>query len=241
MKMINELIEKGAIFYISHSGGKDSQAMYAKLLNIIPYNQIIVIHSHLKEVEWPGVIEHIKLNINHPLNIVEAKKSLLGMVEQRGMFPSPKYRQCTSDLKRNPIEKFIRRDMKARECEIAVNCMGLRSEESRSRAKRKTFMINSRLTIKNRIVYDWLPIHDLTTDEVFETIKNANQKPFWTYTAGNQRLSCVFCIMGSKNDLRNGAKYNHDLFKKYSELEKKIGHTMFTIKNEPIYITEYLL
>jgi 3'-phosphoadenosine 5'-phosphosulfate sulfotransferase (PAPS reductase)/FAD synthetase len=36
------------------------------------------------------------------------KRTYLEMVEQRGMFPSPQYRQCTSDLKRGPIEKFIR-------------------------------------------------------------------------------------------------------------------------------------
>jgi 3'-phosphoadenosine 5'-phosphosulfate sulfotransferase (PAPS reductase)/FAD synthetase len=36
------------------------------------------------------------------------KRTYLEMVEQRGMFPSPHYRQCTSDLKRGPIDKFIR-------------------------------------------------------------------------------------------------------------------------------------
>lgn len=36
------------------------------------------------------------------------KRTYLEMVEHRGMFPSAQYRQCTSDLKRGPIEKYIR-------------------------------------------------------------------------------------------------------------------------------------
>ena len=36
------------------------------------------------------------------------KRTYLEMVEQREMFPSAQFRQCTSDLKRGPIDKFIR-------------------------------------------------------------------------------------------------------------------------------------
>ena len=43
---IDQLIDDGAIFYISHSGGKDSQAMYNHLRKRIPHDQIEVVHSH---------------------------------------------------------------------------------------------------------------------------------------------------------------------------------------------------
>jgi hypothetical protein len=36
------------------------------------------------------------------------KRTYLEMVEQRRIFPSAQFRQCTSDLKRGPIDKFIR-------------------------------------------------------------------------------------------------------------------------------------
>ena len=43
---ILSLIERGAIFYVSHSGGKDSQAMYIYLLaNGIPNDQVVVVHD----------------------------------------------------------------------------------------------------------------------------------------------------------------------------------------------------
>ena len=36
-------IQKGALFVINHSGGKDSQAMMIKLLEFVPKEQIVVV------------------------------------------------------------------------------------------------------------------------------------------------------------------------------------------------------
>lgn len=239
---IQRVINAGAIFYVSHSGGKDSQAMYALLSSIIPHENIVVVHACLCEVEWPGVIEHINENINHELNIVQARKTLLGMVEARGMWPSPKYRQCTSDLKRGPIQKFIRNDLKAKGKTLAVDCTGIRAEESANRAKKSPFSVNQAQTLSSgaRTVYSWLPVFELSTAQVFKTIADAGQQPFWAYKNGNERLSCVFCIMGSVNDLRHGAKCNPELYRRYVELERQIGHTMFTKGSIPVPLDQYI-
>lgn len=238
---INDLINLGAVFYVSHSGGKDSQAMYAYLTNIVPADQIVVVHADLGAIEWTGVQSHISSNIDHPLHVVRAARSYLEMVEHRGMFPSPSYRQCTSDLKRGPIEKFIRQDMKERGADVAVNCTGIRAQESSSRAKKNPFIVNKRLTLKSgkRTVFDWMPIFDWTTEEVFEGIAAAGQEPHPAY-AENERLSCVFCIMGSKNDLRHGARQNPELFHTVVELEKRIGHTMFVSKGQPVALEDHI-
>ena len=113
---VDALVEAGAIFYVSHSGGKDSQAMYAILRQRIPHAQLVVIHADLGRVEWAGVKDHIRANIDHALNVVRANKTLLDMVRHRFSHAAPcpvlalqsATRQCTSDLKRNPIQKFIR-------------------------------------------------------------------------------------------------------------------------------------
>lgn len=246
MQNIQQLIEDGAIFYCSHSGGKDSQAMYSVLSKIVPANQMVVVHANLGNVEWSGVIDHIEANIDHELNVVAAGKTFLEMVERRGMWPSPAYRQCTSDLKTGPIMKFIRNDLKARGATVAVNCMGLRAQESTARSKKVAFQVNKKNTVNKRVqrtVYDWLPIFDMMEEEVFDTIYAANQKPFWAYGKRgelNSRLSCVFCIMGSQNDLQHGAKENPELFKQYVELEEKIGHTMFMKGKTPVGLEEHI-
>ncbi|WP_048796169.1 MULTISPECIES: phosphoadenosine phosphosulfate reductase family protein [Serratia] len=236
---IIQLIEAGAIFYVSHSGGKDSQAMYALMCQHIPSDQIVVVHASLGDVEWPGVIDHINATITHPLNVVQAGKTFLGMVERRGMWPSAQHRQCTSDLKRGPIEKFIRRDMAKRGGGIAVNCMGLRAAESAARSRRTALKAKPGQTVKGRAVWDWLPIFNFSTVDVFQMIANSGQKPFWAYQQ-NERLSCVFCIMGSRNDLRHGAEQNPELYQRYIELERRIGHTMFMKGKHQVWLDEHI-
>ena len=60
---VQNLIDRGALFCINHSGGKDSQAMFAYLRRLIPADQIVVIHASLPGVEWDGVEDHIKSTI----------------------------------------------------------------------------------------------------------------------------------------------------------------------------------
>ena len=104
-----EMRDQGALFVISHSGGKDSQAMTLMLLDMIPHDQLIVIHAPLGKVEWPGTIAHIQDTIPPDIPFILAPvtsgKPLLDRVAERGMFPDPARRWCTSDLKRGPIER----------------------------------------------------------------------------------------------------------------------------------------
>lgn len=245
MKTWQQIKDEGGLFFASHSGGKDSQAMYNYLMKDlkIPRDQIIVVHAHLGEIEWEGITSHIENNIDHELNIVQAvtrtgeKNDFLSMVLRRktekfpnGMWPSPAYRQCTSDLKRGPIYKFIRRIMKERGIKLGVNCTGMRAQESSSRAKKKSWELNKNLSKAGREVYEFLPIHKWTSEEVFDNIYANGQKPFHAYGERgelNDRLSCVFCIMGSVNDHQNGARQRPKLFAKLVQMEKDMGHTMF--------------
>lgn len=231
-----KLCEAGALFVVNHSGGKDSQAMLIRLLETIPARQIVVVHASLGSVEWPGALELAKKQARDAgcdFIVARATKTLFEMVERRfanrpdtPSWPSAANRQCTSDLKRGPIRREVRRYAKAHGFNIVVNCMGFRAQESPARAKRDIFAKNLNASTASREWFDWLPIHTLTTAEVFETISNAGQKPHHAYALGNERLSCVFCIMGSRNDLANGAKHNPALFAEYAALEKKTGYTM---------------
>lgn len=230
------LIDAGALFVVNHSGGKDSQAMLIKLLEIIPHNQLLVVHASLGDIEWHGALELAQqqaVDAGLPFIVARAEKSFLDMVERRfasrpdvPSFPSASTRQCTSDLKRGPIEREVRRYMKAHGLTKVVSCTGIRAAESASRAKANVFQRNERNSVAGRDWYEWAPIHALSTDQVFATIAAAGQQPHPAYAAGNERLSCVFCIMGSKNDIALGAKARPDLFARYVELEARTGYTM---------------
>jgi DNA sulfur modification protein DndC len=157
-----------------------------------------------------------------PVLTCRSRRTLLQMIEERGMFPSPSQRQCTSDLKRGPIERTIRQTGH----KLIVNCMGMRAQESASRSKLVTFKLNERNSKAGREWYDWLPIHDWLVEEVFALIKAAGQEPHWAYAKGMSRLSCCFCIMSSKADLTTAAKLNPELYAKYVALERSTGQVM---------------
>lgn len=221
-------IQNGYLFIANHSGGKDSQAMYLRLASFVPAEQLIVVHAILHEVDWPGIPEHIEATVRHPVYYVAAAKTFLGMAEKRGKFPSPGQRQCTSDLKRGPIETFIRRYLKAHPeyKGQVVNCMGFRAEESPARAKLAYLEKHHGNSKAGRSWYDWLPIHDLTESAVFAEIAAAGQQPHWAYQAGMSRLSCVFCIMASQDDLRTAARLRPDLYRRYVDLERRLDFTL---------------
>jgi DNA sulfur modification protein DndC len=222
---IGELIERGALFVCNHSGGKDSQAMYLKLKALVPAEQLVVVHAHLPDVEWDGVREHIASTITSPYYECRAGKTFLEMVETRGMWPSAKYRQCTSDLKRNPLVKLIRQLSRDMNRPLIVNCMGMRAQESPARAKKSAWTYSETNSKAGREWYEWLPIHDLTVEQVFGSIEANGQQPHWAYAAGMSRLSCCFCIMSSDADLRTAASLRPDLLATFVALEEKIGHT----------------
>lgn len=235
---IATLIEQGALFCVNHSGGKDSQSMLVELLKIIPAKQLIVIHAALGEVEWEGALELAQKQAHDahlPFIVARAVKTFLEMVEHRfkvrpgpnsPCWPSSSNRQCTSDLKRGPIEREVRRYAKEHGYTKIVSCLGIRAQESSARSKRAALSINTRGSIAGREWFEWLPIHHYSEAQVFETIRAAGQQPHWAYAAGNRRLSCVFCIMGHPRDIANGAKHRPDLYAKYVEIEQRTGYTM---------------
>lgn len=234
---IEQLIERKALFVVSHSGGKDSQAMLIKLLETIPSEQLLVCHASLGEAEWAGALELAKSQSEEaglPFLLAKASKTFLEMVERRyavrpgpnsSCWPGSTTRQCTADLKRGPIEREVRRYAKDKGFTTVVSCMGMRAAESPARAKRVALKINKRGTVRNRDWFEWLPIHDMPTAEVWRTIAAAGQTPHPAYLTGNTRLSCVFCFMASPRDIANGARHRPELYAQYREIEIRTGYT----------------
>lgn len=230
------MIAAGALVVVNHSGGKDSQAMMIKLLERVPREQLVVVHASLGDIEWPGALELAQkqaADAGVEFVVATATKSFEQMVERRfatrpsvPSFPSASTRQCTSDLKRNPIDREIRRVAKERGLKLIVSCTGIRAAESAARSKQVEWKRNDTGSKAGREWYSWLPIFRLSTAEVFETIRAAGQQPHPAYASGNERLSCLFCIMASKGDIANAARQHPAVAARFIALEQKTGYTM---------------
>lgn len=229
-------MEAGALVVVNHSGGKDSQALLIRTLEVVPPWQVLVVHATLGESEWPGALEHARNQAQAagaPFLVAQAEKTFLELVEHRfrtrpdvPSWPGPRTRFCTSTLKQAAITKGVRRYAKERGIKRIINTMGMRAEESSPRAKKPACSPNREHGVAGRSWWDWLAIHSLKREEVFATVAQAGQQLHPAYEIGNERLSCVFCFMACRSDLRNGAEHNPALYAKYVDMEHRTGYTL---------------
>lgn len=184
---------------LNSSAGKDSQTMMARVAGMAkaesyPRERIVVAHADLGEMEWPGTRELAEYQANcYGFRFwVRARPQgdLLSHIMDRGMWPSSDTRYCTSDHKRDQIAHLIRSLDGAK----ILNCMGMRAQESPARSKLKPLSLNKRVSTKTRHVDQWLPIHEMTTAEVWDDIHARSIPHHYAYDLGMPRLSCVFCI-----------------------------------------------
>ena len=231
-RQLLRLLADGALLAISHSGGKDSQAATLLIHHLAPPGNVVVFHAPLEHVEWHGTIAHIRntLPAGTPLILasIASGKTLLERVRERGRFPDKSRRWCTSDFKRGPIEREIRRYLHRtpRHRGQVIQCLGLRADESTDRAKRLPWTFSGRNSAAGRRWYDWLPILHLHEEEVFETIRAAGQRPHWVYAKGMRRCSCSFCIFATDEDHATAARLRPDLLREYDQVERETGHTL---------------
>ena len=144
------------------------------------------------------------------------------MVLNRGKFPSPEQRQCTSDLKRGPIQTWTRRNVSD---SLIINCMGIRAQESTGRAKLRRMKRNATMTNSKRTVWDWLPIHHWSETEVLNYLAERNI-PLHPVYKHLRRFSCRVCIFMTDHDLRQVKQYDPEAIDIIAQLEQKINFSM---------------
>lgn len=210
---------------INFSGGKDSSAMLAYLCEKYPDVKKHVVFAntgweHADAVEWcKKIVAMFGLELHE---VQSTTKTFLTMVEKRGKFPAMKQRQCTSDLKRDPINKWIKQNITD---PVVINCIGIRAEESASRAKKKVLSRNKRETNSKRTMWDYNPILDWSEARVraYLVEKGISLHPCYQYL---RRFSCRVCIFMTAHDLRQVQQHDPAAIKIISDLEEKIQFSM---------------
>lgn len=228
---------------INSSAGKDSQAMLADMVRRcdaegISRQKIVVAHADLRDMEWAGTKDLAKTQAQifglRFEAIARPQGDLLTHIEKRGKWPSNTCRYCTSDHKRGQISKILTalsRETRSVEKRVVriLNCMGIRAEESPARAKKVSFQRNAKQSGKGtvKIVDDYYPIFDWTTEQVWNEIETSHPKvPYhYAYDLGMPRLSCVFCVFAPKDALMIAGKHNPELLDRYVQAEQRMGHT----------------
>jgi len=251
---VTEALSHGekAVVAIGVSGGKDSTAValatVGYLRSIDFSGQIVLIHSDLGMTEWEQSLPKCReLARFLDLELIVTRRKAGGMMERwegrwaanvkryqnlecvKLILPwsTPDMRFCTSELKTSPICSELKKRFKGH---VIINAVGIRRQESASRAKALVSKPNSKLTHK-RITketglatrgIDWNPIIEWPLLDVVEIITESGLPFHEAYTRhGMSRVSCAFCILSNACDLKNAtrAKENHDLYRRQVELE----------------------
>jgi 3'-phosphoadenosine 5'-phosphosulfate sulfotransferase (PAPS reductase)/FAD synthetase len=241
---IDELIRTGAPVAIGVSGGKDSDA--AAFITSEELDRRghagprVLIHSDLGRVEWRESLpqcERLAARLGLELIVVRrqsgemmdrwltrwannvARYINLDCVKVILPWSTAAMRFCTSELKTAIIcRELVKRFPNSTILSVA----GIRREESPNRAKAKPLKQQNKLTsaTHNTMGFDWLPILDWTRDEVI-ALHYERDFPLHEAYATNSRVSCMYCILASRDDLRATTTWDqsHDLYREMVGLE----------------------
>jgi 3'-phosphoadenosine 5'-phosphosulfate sulfotransferase (PAPS reductase)/FAD synthetase len=222
---------------VNSSSGKDSQTALRATVKACkesgyPLEQVVVSHQDLGRVEWEGCRELVRAQATHyglPLRVTQYRDKdgntpdLLEYVRRRKKWPSSTARFCTSEYKRGPGNRVLTALRRERPGYI-LQVFGFRAEESPARKKRPVLARNGRASNKAWDVFDWLPIHTWTTEQVWHDIIASGVPYHPAYDLGMPRLSCCFCVFAPKPALIRAGKANPGLLDEYVSLEAEIGH-----------------
>ncbi|MGW6605895.1 phosphoadenosine phosphosulfate reductase [Streptomyces sp. NPDC055036] len=201
-------------------------------------------HASLGPMEWPAVtVDGVRwpsaseLAAQHsqalgvpPQRHIEVRRSrevdgervpfdLLTFIAERGDWPwLGQARTCTGPWKTKMVYQAFTPQVRALRKEtdgplMFANVLGLRAEESRDRRNREMW----RRTTDNsaRVVDEWLPAHQVTTEEVWEWTLGEDGVPYqWCYDSypgaldqqGSSRCSCSTCTLANLRDLLLAAR-----------------------------------
>lgn len=255
---IEQALIKGAALAISVSGGKDSQAMLSALTRLYQERgfagPIFAIHADLGRIEWTGSLAHVEQMARAagvPLTVVRRSdgRDMIDHWEARGQrlaqqgkrarpWSDASNRFCTSDMKRDPIDKVLR------EYSYVISAEGIRADESPARAKKPIWKMRGRICTAQRVAMTWNPILDWSTEDVLaecgtstadlarrQALHRAGRQAealdgwplHYVYVLGNRRLSCSFCVLACAGDLENAARYQPETLKTLVEMETRFG------------------
>jgi 3'-phosphoadenosine 5'-phosphosulfate sulfotransferase (PAPS reductase)/FAD synthetase len=241
---ITDLLAAGAPVGIGASGGKDS-AVTAHVLqeyldSVGHTGPRLLIHSDLGPlIEWRESLPMCqRLAERLGLELVVLHEDLVGRWKKRWQDNVARYadlrcvklimpwsaagllRFCTSEKKQAPICRALVSRFPG--C-VILSASGIRRDESEERRKALVCKEQPRLLRKKLRTrgYDWHPILEWTLNDVLAYHQVRGIPLHTAYALGCTRVSCKFCVLSSRENLRVAAAYedNHAGYRELVALE----------------------
>lgn len=208
---------------VSVSGGKDSTAM---ALWLIEQGLRDRCHFVFADTKWehPSLYEYIDYleTIIGPIYRAVSTKypgGIPDLARQKGFFPGRMLRFCTTELKVKPIAEYMTR------FDDPINCVGIRAEESRSRAAMEMFDHGGPIKIDT-----FRPIIEWGVEDVVAIHTKHNVRPSQLYLREQnpaKRVGCYPCIYSRKDEIAAVANNDPWRIDEIRDLEEELGSTFF--------------
>ncbi|PND30342.1 hypothetical protein C1I89_29925 [Achromobacter pulmonis] len=244
--MIDLALAGHAPVYVGVSGGKDSQALAYRVrehLDAIGHVGVrALIHADLGRIEWRDsapVCERLAERLGWELVTVRRpagdmvdrwlsrwaanieRYRTLSCVKLIMPWSSAAQRFCTSEMKPQIIARAIRARHPGGP---VVSAVGLRRDESAARARRPVAKQDAGLTRVRGVGLAWNAILHWPRQDVLDYIAQCGGVLHEAYRIyGSTRVSCAFCVLASRGDLRASARCedNAAVYRELVELETR--------------------
>lgn len=241
---IEALLKRGAVAAYGISGGKDgltSAVIANKYLDSIGHTgPRICVHADLGRVEWRGATELCQMQADYlGLELLVVKRAKGGLMERwlerweanvtryAGLqtaklvlpWSTPSMRFCTGELKGQQIARALKKRYPDRPI---INILGIRREESASRAAKAVSSIDKLVDRPGLPGMVWYPAIEFKLADVLTTNDATGLRRHEAYTVyRSTRFSCIYCILASLHDLQASARCadNVDVYREMVGLE----------------------
>lgn len=212
MLTIPEEIE-GLHIVASFSGGKDSTALLVALQRTgVPFTAVFA-DTGWEHPATLGYVEEVAAKLGIEVHKVGVPGGMVARAEYRAGFPSRLQRWCTSELKIEPVRKWMVDAVK----DDPVMTLGIRADESERRSKLGELSDDT----EGWGCYVWRPLLRWTVDDVIRTIRGAGLDVNPLYRMGLDRVGCFPCIFASKAELQTMAQVWPERVDQIEELEQR--------------------
>ena len=196
----------------SVSGGKDSTALSLWLKEQgIEHDRVFM------DTGWehPATYEYLRGELTRaigPIMELRPKLQMVDLVRKKGTFPSRLRRFCTEELKVFPLRDYL-----AALSGDAINAIGIRAEESRSRSAMSEWEWSDALDAET-----WRPLLRWTFEDVRAIHARHGLRPNPLYLLGAERVGCWPCILARKAEVELVALRTPERIDLIEELEAEL-------------------
>jgi 3'-phosphoadenosine 5'-phosphosulfate sulfotransferase (PAPS reductase)/FAD synthetase len=208
--------DKGRLYHVGVSGGKDSTALllWAVHESGYPLDRIQATFCNTHN-ENEKTYEHVRMLSEkvHPILWLEPELGFYDLAKKNRRFPAPLARFCTHELKLKPTKIYLEKLYDDGWDVTALS--GERRGESLERAKLEPYDIHPFFGVRS-----FKPLLDWTIEQVWAIHEKYGIPRNPLYEEGASRVGCKLCIFSRKSEIRNVAERYPEVIDQIREQEK---------------------